>query len=243
MRRPEITNPLERDATRSRAADIGVLALRVGVGGLMAAHGAQKLFGSFDGPGLSGMAGWLESMGLKPGKAWAGLAGASEFGGGALTALGLGGPVGPIAMQGAMATAARQAHWQLPVFAASGGPEVPVLYSVAGAALALTGPGRYSLDRALGVRVPLSVALATGVGVAAGVALAESMTAKAKAAQPAGDADAAESGTTAGEAGGEDALVDESVGASDTSVEDGASHADDIAVTPSADEATGAVVI
>lgn len=241
MRRLEITNPLSRDVARGRAADVGILALRVGVGGLMAGHGAQKLFGSWGGAGLSGMAGWLESMGLKPGKAWAGLAGASEFGGGALTALGLGGPVGPIAMQGAMATAARQAHWQLPVFAQSGGPEVPLLYSVAGAALALTGPGRYSLDRALGVKVPLSVALATGVGVAAGVALAESMTAKAKAARPPADTD--EAAATSAEDGSEDALVDESVGAPDTSLEDGASHTDDIAVTPSTDEATDAVVI
>jgi len=57
------------------AADLGLLALRLTTGGLMAGHGAQKLFGSFGGHGLSGTAGFLESLGLKPGKQWAALAG------------------------------------------------------------------------------------------------------------------------------------------------------------------------
>lgn len=215
----------------------------------MAAHGAQKLFGSFGGAGLTGMAGWLESLGLKPGKAWAGLAGLSEFGGGALTALGLGGPIGPIALQGAMATAARQAHWQLPVFAQTGGPEVPMLYSVAGAALALTGPGRYSLDRALGVEVPLSVALATGVGVAAGVALAESMTAKAKAGRPGTDVDAAGATVAGPGAIGADGVVAgstvDSAGAPGdyTSMEDGAALGEDPITAPTSDGGADAVVI
>jgi uncharacterized membrane protein YphA (DoxX/SURF4 family) len=111
MRRRDTTTTNMGGQARSRTADLGILALRLGAGGLLAGHGAQKLFGSFQGPGLAGTAGWLESMGLRPGKAWAGLAGVSELGGGALTALGLGGPLGPIALQGAMATATRQAHW------------------------------------------------------------------------------------------------------------------------------------
>lgn len=234
MGRAEIATMVSGGSTRSRTADLGVLALRLGAGSLLAAHGAQKLFGSFSGPGLGGTAGWLESMGLRPGKAWAALAGLSEFGGGAATALGLGGPIGPIALQGAMATAARQAHWTLPIWAHAGGPEVPVLYSVAGVALTLTGPGRYSLDRALGVKVPLSVALVTGAGVAAGVALAESMTAKAKAAQPAVGVSA--DATTAGE----DTVMAESPATPDaapgdyTSLEDGASLPDDPIEAPAA---------
>src|SRR5579884_4397502 len=61
--------------------DLGLLTLRLSVGGLLVGHGSQKLFGWFRGPGLQGTAGWLESLGLKPGTAWATAASASELGG------------------------------------------------------------------------------------------------------------------------------------------------------------------
>lgn len=158
---------------RTRRADLGVLALRLTAGGLVAGHGAQKLFGAFGGHGLEGTAGWLESIGLKPGKVWAGLAGASEFGGGMLTALGLGGPIGPIAMQGAMATAARKVHWNKPIWLTEGGAEAPVFYSAAALAIGLAGPGRYSLDRLFGVHVSRTMIAMTAAGVAAGIMLAD----------------------------------------------------------------------
>src|SRR5262245_15615338 len=83
-------------------ADLGLLILRLAVGGLLTGHGAQKLFGWFGGHGLEGTGGWLESIGFRPGKSWALLAGLSEFGGGALTSLGLLHPLGPLATLGAM---------------------------------------------------------------------------------------------------------------------------------------------
>jgi putative oxidoreductase len=134
--------------------DCGVLMLRVVVGGLLAGHGAQKLFGAFGGPGLSGVAGWLESMGLRPGRFWAWMAGLGEFGGGTLTALGLGGPLGPIMAISAMVTASLRAHWGKPIWATSGGAELPLTNIAVGTALALSGPGRYSLDRLFGIKVP-----------------------------------------------------------------------------------------
>ena len=70
------------------AKDLGLLALRLTAGGLMAGHGAQKLFGAFGGPGFQGTSGWMESMGLKPGNFWGALAGGGEFGSGVLIALG-----------------------------------------------------------------------------------------------------------------------------------------------------------
>lgn len=196
---------------RTRAADLGVLALRIGVGGLVAGHGAQKLFGAMGGPGIEGTAGWLKSMGLRPPKTWATLAGLSEFGGGALTALGLANPLGPIALQGAMATAIRQVHWDKPIWATEGGAELPAVYSLAGVALALTGPGRYSADRMLGIRVPRALSLLTAAGVAAGIIATEVRTAKA-AKQQAGET--AGEGAAAAEEG-EDRLID-SQPASDT---------------------------
>ena len=68
---------------------LGHTLFRVAVGGTLFAHGAQKLFGWFGGHGLEATAGAFDSMGLKPGKRTATVAGASEAGGGLLLALGL----------------------------------------------------------------------------------------------------------------------------------------------------------
>jgi putative oxidoreductase len=154
-------------------ADLGELALRLAVGGLLAGHGAQKLFGWFGGPGLEGTSGWLASIGYQPAKSWAALAGLSEFGGGALTALGLLHPLGPIATLGAMTIATIDVHGGKPVWASEGGAELPITNIAAATALALAGPGAFSLDRALGIRVPKAVAALAVLGVAAGVMVAE----------------------------------------------------------------------
>jgi putative oxidoreductase len=62
--------------------NLAALVLRVVLGGLMTGHGAQKLFGWWGGYGLEGTSAWLESMGLRPGRPWAIMAGGSEFGAG-----------------------------------------------------------------------------------------------------------------------------------------------------------------
>ncbi|HET7094930.1 MAG TPA: DoxX family protein [Thermomicrobiales bacterium] len=160
----------ERD---NAAADLGLLVLRLAVGGLLAGHGAQKLFGAFGGAGLQGTAGWLESMGLKPGDRWALLAGLSEFGGGMLTALGLFHPLGPIATEGAMSLATFRVHAGKPIWNTQGGAELPVTNMSAALALALAGPGRFSLDEALGIRVPREVAALAGLAVVAGFGYAQ----------------------------------------------------------------------
>jgi putative oxidoreductase len=152
-------------------SDLGLLALRLTTGGLLAGHGAQKLFGSFGGHGLAGTSGFLETMGLKPGKQWAALAGASEFGSGLLTALGLFGPLGPISMYGPMLMASLTAHAGKPIWVTSGGAELPIAYMANATALALLGPGRLSLDRALGIKTPRALVGLAAAGVAAGVAV------------------------------------------------------------------------
>lgn len=154
--------------------DLGLLVLRASVGSLLAGHGAQKLFGAFEGYGLEGTAGWLESIGLRPGRQWALAAGLGEFGGGVLTTLGLATPVGLLGVTGAMGMAITKAHWGKPIWVAAGGAELPLTNLAAVAALALAGPGKYSLDAALGLRVPRWVSfgglLATAALVAAGAA-------------------------------------------------------------------------
>src|SRR5437762_10402094 len=154
--------------------DLGLLILRLIAGGLMAGHGAQKLFGWFEGGGIEGTAGMMENLRLKPGKPWAILAGASEFAGGMLTALGLGGPVGPVATISSMEMATLKVHWGKPIWVTKGGAELPVTNIGIALAVALLGPGKYSVDRALGLRVPRRLILIPGLllagaGVAAGM--------------------------------------------------------------------------
>jgi len=137
-------------------ANLAALLLRLVLGGLLAGHGGQKLFGWFNGPGMEGTSGFMEMLGLKPGRPWAFLAGLSEFGGGVLTALGLLHPVGPTSVVGAMAT--RKAHGGKPIWVTEGGAELPVTNIAASTALILAGPGKYSLDRTLGIRLPAGLA-------------------------------------------------------------------------------------
>jgi putative oxidoreductase len=134
--------------------NLAALLLRLVLGGLLAGHGAQKLFGSFSGPGLEGTSGFMEMLGLKPGRPWAVLAGLSEFGGGVLTVLGFLNPLGPIGVIGAMAMATTTAHKGKPIWVTEGGAELPVTNIAAATALILNGPGKWSLDRALGLRLP-----------------------------------------------------------------------------------------
>ncbi|WP_432562759.1 DoxX family protein [Kineococcus sp. SYSU DK003] len=129
--------------------DLGLLALRLGIGGTLIAHGAQKLFGAFGGGGIEGTAGAMHAMGFRPGKRNAVLAGASEAGGGALLALGLATPVGGASAAAAMA-AASVVHKPNGFFATSGGFEYPAVLGLASLALAVGGPGRISLDAATG---------------------------------------------------------------------------------------------
>jgi putative oxidoreductase len=179
--------------------DAAVLVLRLVSGSLLAGHGAQKLFGSFGGYGLEGTGGYMASLGLRPGKAWAALAGASELGGGALTALGLLSPVGPLASMGAMVMATTKGHAGKPIWASAGGAELPVLNLAALSAVTLIGPGRWSLDRILGTRQTRWLAIPGLLGIAATVwftskmnaAEADGVTEDAAAGDGATDADAA----------------------------------------------------
>lgn len=134
--------------------NVPALILRLTLGLLMAGHGSQKAFGWFDGPGREGTAGFMEMLGLKPGRSWATMAMASEFGGGVLTALGLLNPLGPLGIIVAMSMATTKAHWGKPIWVTSGGAELPVINIVAALALMLNGPDKFSLDRMLGIKLP-----------------------------------------------------------------------------------------
>jgi len=130
--------------------DGGLLVIRVVLGGIMAAHGAQKLFGWFGGFGISGTAGWLESMGFKPARLHATVNGLAEFGGGILLALGFLTPLAAAAIAGVMLVAIALVHWSKGFFNTSGGYEFNLLIVASSIALAMTGPGTISLDNLAG---------------------------------------------------------------------------------------------
>jgi putative oxidoreductase len=136
----------------SNASDRSLLAVRIALGGALAAHGTQKLFGWFGGHGIAGTAGFFESVGFKPGKLNAYAAGIGEAGGGTLLALGLATPAAGAAVAGTMVVAASM-HKDKGWFAQNGGYEFPAVLGLAGAALALGGPGQLSLDAALDHRL------------------------------------------------------------------------------------------
>jgi len=154
--------------------DLGIAALRVVTGGLLAGHGAQKLFGSFDGPGPEETAGMMEHLGLRPGKPWGMAAALSEFAGGTLTVLGLGGALGPISILSAMTMAATTAHWGKPIWVTKGGAELPVTNATIAAALAMVGPGRISIDHLVGIKMPRWIVAGTLATAAGTIAFAHS---------------------------------------------------------------------
>ena len=129
----------------------GLLLLRGVAGLVLAAHGAQKLFGWFGGYGIAGTGRFFEGLGFRPGRAFAAAAGASEFFGGLLIAAGFLGPVGPAVVLATMIVAAISVHWHNGLFASTNGFELPLLYAAVAVALALAGPGAYSLDAAIGL--------------------------------------------------------------------------------------------
>ena len=133
--------------------ETALLILRLVVGGTLAAHGAQKLFGWFGGFGPEGTGGWLESLGFKPGYRYALVNGASEFGGGLLLAFGLLTPLGAAAIIGVMIVAIATVHWDKGFFNTAGGYEFNLLLIATALALAITGPGSISVDNALGIEL------------------------------------------------------------------------------------------
>jgi putative oxidoreductase len=161
------------DLFNALAVSAGLLAVRLVLGLLMAAHGAQKLLGWFGGYGLGATGGFFEQLGFRPGRLFAAVAAGTEIASGVLVALGLFGPVGPALMLSVMIVAAVSVHWQHGVFAQQNGIELTLLYGAAGFGLALTGPGLFSLDAALGITALWTTRLAVGalaLGIAGGVA-------------------------------------------------------------------------
>ncbi len=151
--------------------DLGLLAARLALGLGMASHGAQKAFGWYEGPGPEGAAGFMESLGFKPGAPYAQAASYNEIGSGLAIALGLGGPLGPAALISNMLVAQLTVHVKNGFFAQKGGVELGVVYSAGALALASAGYGNLSLDRLLGLHETLNNGLLKTLAIAGGLAV------------------------------------------------------------------------
>lgn len=151
-----------------------LLTLRVTLGLVVAAHGSQKLFGWFGGPGFAGETGWLASQGFKPAWFWTLLGGLGEFAGGLLLVLGLLNPLGALAIFGAMLMAVVKFHWRKGFWWTQLGYEYPLVLGILSVVLGLAGSGSYSLDALIGfsLSTPLVLvglvlaALVVSVGIA-----------------------------------------------------------------------------
>jgi putative oxidoreductase len=143
--------------------DIGLLVLRLTVGGVILAHGLMKIgwpisTGQRGMPAVRGLAGFFGSLGFWPPMFWAIVATVAEIGGGLLMILGLGGPIGPGLVFGDMVIVTYVAHWPAGFWAGGGkqmaGWEFPILLTAGALAVALIGNGGWSLDGALNLTYP-----------------------------------------------------------------------------------------
>lgn len=150
---------------------LGLLILRLVVGLTLAAHGAQKLFGWWGGPGMNGWTGAMTRMRLRPAKPWAWVSALAEFVGGLALAAGFLFPFPSAAIAGSMLVAIALVHYPRGFFTSKGGYEFNLTLIAAVAALALIGPGTISIDNLLRIQVPepvtaVALAVLTMLGVA-----------------------------------------------------------------------------
>ncbi|RFA22721.1 DoxX family membrane protein [Subtercola boreus] len=134
-------------STVTPAAVVAQTVFRVALGSVLIAHGSQKLFGWFGGGGVEGTAQGMESMGFRPARQHAVLAGVGEAGAGAALALGLATPAAGAAAAITMGVAA-SVHTPNGFFASQGGLEYPAVLGLAAAAFSQAGAGAVSLDSA-----------------------------------------------------------------------------------------------
>jgi putative oxidoreductase len=134
----------------STRAGYGLTVVRILVGIIFVAHGGQKLFGLFGGYGLAGTAQYMESLGLTPGYVMASLAGGAEFFGGLALIIGLLARPAAVALIIMTLTAIFSVHIHNGLFMANNGFEFALALLGALIAILIEGPGKLSLDRAIG---------------------------------------------------------------------------------------------
>lgn len=147
-----ITIPRAFQRLLTTDAGWGPLAVRLAIGVIFAAHGAQKLFGVFGGYGLEGTGQFMASLGLTPGYLMALLAGSAEFFGGLALLLGVLVRPAAAALAFAMVVAIFSVHLDKGLFMANNGYEFALALLAASVSLLVSGAGRLSVDAAMAAR-------------------------------------------------------------------------------------------
>jgi putative oxidoreductase len=151
--------------------DFGLLILRVVVGGTMFAHGAQKAFGWWAGPGYERWRNVLGGMGFQPVAFWTAVSIAAELSGGLLL-LGFLTPLVAALIVAQAIVIIGQVHLAKGFFNTAGGFEFPLSLGAGAAALLFTGPGGISVDALIGFSVPATARVILFVLAIAGGLLA-----------------------------------------------------------------------
>jgi putative oxidoreductase len=133
------------------STDLALALVRVVVGLVIAAHGAQKVLGIWGGPGLAGWTQGMSRMGMRPAAFWAWVSAFAELAGGIAFAFGFLLPVVAGALTVQMGVAIARAHWGKGFWNSKGGIEFPFTLGAIAVINGLADPGAYSLDRTLGL--------------------------------------------------------------------------------------------
>jgi putative oxidoreductase len=137
--------------TPAISPDLALALVRAAAGLIVAAHGAQKAFGVWGGPGFSGWTQAMVRMGLRPPTLWAFLSAGAELGGGVAFALGLLVPVAGALLTMQMVVAMQRVHWAKGFWNGKGGIEFSLLVAAVAVIGGIADPGLYSVDHAVGV--------------------------------------------------------------------------------------------
>ena len=152
------------------ASDFALLILQLGVGLTFAAHGAQKMFGWWGGPGLAGWEGAMAHMGFHPARFFALVSAGVELFGGLMLAAGFLTPIAAAALVAQTVVIIGQVHWANGFFNSKSGFEFPLVLGLGAAAVGLGGPSAVSIDSALGLAIePASAVVMLGLGLLAGL--------------------------------------------------------------------------
>ena len=139
------------------AFDLAILLIRLGVGLTFAAHGAQKAFGWWGGPGLKGWRGAIAGMGFRPVPLFVAVSVLAELGGGLMLAAGILTPAAAAVLVAQSVVIILKVHWKNGFFNTRGGFEFPLLLAVAAAAVGVAGPGQTSVDKLLKIEPSATV--------------------------------------------------------------------------------------
>jgi len=132
----------ERTVSEDRSAvDVSLLVVRVIVGSIFAAHGAQKLFGAFGGPGLAGIVDAMGPLGYP--------VTIGEFFGGLGLVFGLLSRFSAAALVVIMIGAIAMVHGKNGFFLSDGGFEYNLALIGLLVPILIVGPGRFAIGRHL----------------------------------------------------------------------------------------------